>query len=129
MDANSNQKTSQVDIDQISEDIINVRDSIPKNTFEILNRILDILQQDPESIIANKEIFTQILANIDKNILQQIFQMPSKEAQNDLNNSVNNFESGDKGEKINLIIQRIQIQLFNIIMSHFYQSVIIQFLR
>ena len=41
-----------------------------------MNKICEIIETDPESISENKDIFTQVLAAIDDETLQTIFQVP-----------------------------------------------------
>ena len=44
-----------------------------RRTEQILIKLIKIIKDDPKSIIENKDIFTQILAAVDKQTIDQLF--------------------------------------------------------
>ena len=55
-----------------------------EKTDQILAKLLHILETDPDSIVENKDVFTQILAAVDKETISYIFRAPKIRKQNEL---------------------------------------------
>lgn len=52
-----------------------------EKTEKILSKLLQILESDAESIIHNRDVFTQILAAVDKETISVIFKAPKAKKQ------------------------------------------------
>ena len=63
------------------EDVRNIVKEEMEKTEKILSKLLQILESDAESIIHNRDVFTQILAAVDKDTISVIFRAPKQKKQ------------------------------------------------